>query len=102
MLLQHVKAKTRQKCVIYEDKPKTRQERVIQLHIQYKRHIWSEKITELQIKNIILPKNSELLFSDNVFVRNEITHQDYLSKFDMINFGTQYNENGQNLRTGKT
>ena len=37
-------------------------------------------------------------------VRNEITHQDEddLSKFDMMNFGTQYNENGQNLRTGKT
>ena len=35
-------------------------------------------------------------------VRNEITHQVDLSKFDMMNFGTQYNENGQNLRTGKT
>ena len=34
-------------------------------------------------------------------VRNEITHQDDLSKFDMMNFGTQY-ETGQNLRTGKS
>ena len=44
MLLQHIKIKTRQKCVIYEDKPKTRQERVIQLHIQYKKHVCSEKV----------------------------------------------------------
>ena len=35
-------------------------------------------------------------------VRNEITYQDDLSKFDMMNFGTQYNEDGENLRTGKT
>ena len=36
MLLQHVKTKTRQKCVIYEDKPKIRQERV--LHNTSKQH----------------------------------------------------------------
>ena len=44
MLLHQVKTKTRQKCVIYEDKPKTRQERVIQLHnnIQYKKHACME------------------------------------------------------------
>ena len=39
----HLKTKTHQKCVIYEDKPKTRQERIIQLHnIQYKKHACTE------------------------------------------------------------